>query len=149
MSSRPAAPESPARVPFAIGLALGSVLIGFGVWSLLRRHVDARQFGEWFVGGVLAHDLLLAPLVLVGGRLLRRVVRGPRLVVLQAALLLSALIVLFSVPAVLGKGRAVPAAGKLPTNYRLSLAVIVAVIWAVALAVMVLRERRRFRAPRG
>lgn len=63
--------------------AVGIAVAAYGGWLLWSRRDLADLFSalRWLVGGVLAHDLLLAPLVVlvavVVGRLLPRVVHGP------------------------------------------------------------------------
>ncbi|MGZ4447494.1 MAG: hypothetical protein ACXVEC_12325 [Nocardioides sp.] len=84
--------------------ALGALLAAYGVWLLLTREHGARLVGagEWLVAGVLLHDAVLAPLVLLG------LVAGRRLVpvALRAPLVVGAVVLgsvtLLAVP-VLGR----------------------------------------------
>ncbi|MGZ4465300.1 MAG: hypothetical protein ACXVW1_14115 [Nocardioides sp.] len=84
--------------------ALGALLAAYGAWLLLTREHGARLVGagEWLVAGVLLHDAVLAPLVLLG------FVAGRRLVpvALRAPLVVGAVVLgsvtLLAVP-VLGR----------------------------------------------
>lgn len=65
-----------------VGGALGVVLAAYGAWLLVNRQDLDRLLGvaTWLAAGVVVHDLLLAPLVVVvvlAGRLLPPPVRGP------------------------------------------------------------------------
>lgn len=49
----------------ALGVAIG----GYGVWLLVSRQPPGRllDVGEWFAAGIVLHDAVLAPVVVVAG----------------------------------------------------------------------------------
>jgi hypothetical protein len=102
VSRRPA----PART--ALG-ALGVLAGGYGAYLLLSRQDTADHVATalWLAGGVVLHDLVLAPLVIVLAGLVARVVPAPaRAPVVVGAVVLGA-VTLLAVP-VLGRFGAHP-----------------------------------------
>lgn len=136
----------------AARIALGA----FGVWvasiglrALLRGHPFAANapVGRWLIGGVLAHDAIIAPTVFLLGAVTVRLA-GPRIRQALAAILLiggSALIV--GLPDVLRKGHnANPTVT--PLDYTRNLIIVLlAVVGGVVLSAAAtgLRQRRRER----
>jgi hypothetical protein len=117
---------------FRVSLVIGWALIAFGVWKVLDRAGSTHPigFGAWFLGLTLVHDLLVAPAVSAAAVLLvPRLPPRVRGVVLVAAIV-SAVLVLLSLPPLLGD----PADNEslLPRNYLAGLAVAIGVTWAVA-----------------
>ncbi len=118
------------RGRLALG-AVGVVVAGYGVWLLVSRSStdQLRSVVTWLVGGVVVHDAVLAPLVLVAGWLALRPlpawVRGP---VACGALVLGTLTVL-AVPVLGGWGRRGDNPTLLDRDY-------VAGWWVVALVVL-------------
>lgn len=140
----PRARDEPHGWLFWGAFVVGWAMIAFGVWTVLDRAGSTHPlgFGAWFVGLTLAHDLVLAPAislaaVLLVPRLPPRV-RGPVLV----AAIVSAVLVLLSLPPLLGDPADNPSI--LLRNYVAGLAVAIAVTWAVA-AVWFLIARSRGR----
>jgi hypothetical protein len=94
-----------AKLRFALGAA-GTAVLAFGVGGLLTSRDISRPVGvaEWLVGGVIAHDAVLAPVVFilcaVAYRLTRSRLRGR----MAAALLIGGSLVLLTIPAMLWKG---------------------------------------------
>jgi hypothetical protein len=94
-------------------LAARVALGAFGVWvasiglrALLRGHPFAANapVGRWLIGGVLAHDAVIAPTVFVLGAVTVRLA-GPRLrQALAAILLIGGSVVIVGLPDVLRKG---------------------------------------------
>jgi hypothetical protein len=133
-------------------VALGA----FGVWvasigfrALLRGHPFAANapVGRWLIGGVLAHDAVIAPTVFVLGAITSRLA-GPRVrQMLGAILLIGGSVLIVGLPDVLRKGHnANPTVT--PLNYpRNLLIVLLAVVGGVVLTTVVpaLRKRRRAR----
>ncbi|HZD79399.1 MAG TPA: hypothetical protein VE646_05105 [Actinomycetota bacterium] len=126
---------------FWIGLVLGWAAIAFGILSLLS-HAGATHpivFGLYVVGSALAHDLVLVPLTLafmalVAPRLPVRL-RGP----VTGASVVSAVVVLFAIPALAGFGRLPDNPSLLPRNYVGGLAAVLAAVWVVAGLVVLAR----------
>lgn len=131
---------APGRL-FWPAVGVGWVVMVIGAWGLLSDP-DKTQPGEsirFVVGAAVVHDLLLAPVVVLAGWGLAKVVparaRGP----VQAALIVSAMVALLSVPFVRGYGRVSTNPSILPRNYGGGLAVILAAVWVVAAAAIARR----------
>ena len=146
--TRDSAPTSPhgahkAGTGFWVSAALGWVVIGVGLRGIFDKHVDTRpgQLARFVVGGALLHDLVVAPLVIVAAVLLARAVPGRARPVVQAALVISAVVALFAFPLVRGYGLAANNPTSLPHNYAANLLVVLGLVWAVA-AALVLRRLR-------
>jgi hypothetical protein len=131
------------------GLAVGGAVGLFGLAGLLRDAAKAMPavWLRWLVGLLLVHDFVLAPLVHLVGRGLRdrapKVWRWP----LQLGLVTSGVLVLASVPVLLGVGRATQPgnASMLPGDYPIALSGVLAVVWLGVLAFgiwSVVRHRR-------
>jgi len=138
---------------FWVSAVVGWAVIAYGIRGLLHHHIDTRpaNLAKFFVGGALAHDLLFAPVVLVVGVLLVRAAPRPARAWLQAGLIVSGCLVLFSYPLVRDYAKVIHNPSSLPHNYTANLAVTVGVVWGAvivgALATAVLR-RRASRPPR-
>ncbi len=148
MSLPSSAPEETRHRPgagFWISAVVGWAVIGYGLRGLFQHHVDTRpaNLAKFFIGGALLHDLIVAPLLLVVGVLVSRAtperVRG----VVQAALIISGSLMLFSYPLVRGYAHALHNPTSLPHNYAANLAIAVGVVWGLAGLVIVVRALRR------
>ena len=124
-------------------LIVGLGLAGWGFRLLTVTHVPLDSFATWFVAGVVAHDLVLAPIVFVGGSILRRIVPARLRAPVQAGLILSGAILVFAIPGLLDKGRDLGNPSKLPNDYPVSVATVLAVIWVAALIAGARRLRAR------
>ena len=99
-----------------------------------------------FVGKVAISVLVLLLLALAVGWLLGRIVPVLALPVVQGACIATALIVGIALPSVLGRGRQPDLPSALPRNYATGLWTVLAVVWAAAAALIVIRiVRRRIR----
>ena len=126
--------------------AAGWAVIGWGVRGALQHHIDTRpgQLARFLLGGALAHDLLVAPAVLLIGVLIARKIPGRWRAPLQSALFISATLVLFTYPLLRGYGRVFRNPTSLPHNYAANLAVVVtAVLVGTAAVALVSSNRRR------
>ena len=120
------------------GLAVGAAVGLFGLAGLVRDAAKTMPavWLTWLVGLLLVHDVVLAPLVHLVGRGVRdrapEAWRWP----LQLGLVTSGVLVLASVPVLVGVGRATqPGNGSvLPGDYPLALAGVLAVVWLGVLA---------------
>jgi hypothetical protein len=135
---KPASQEAPryGRLFWTL-LPVGTALIAWGVVGLLRDAASTAPASwlRWFLGGLLAHDLLLAPAIFAVGLATRRLpaaLRPPT----RAALIVSGTLVLLSVPLLLGYGRATQPGNTslLPGNYPANLAIALAAVWLIAMA---------------
>lgn len=132
--------QPPSRAPrygrlFWTLLPVGALLIAWGVLGLLRQAASTAPASwlGWFLGGLLAHDLLLAPSIFAVGLAIRRLptsLRPP----LRAALIVSGTLVLMSVPLLLGYGRATQPGNTsvLPGDYPANLIIVLVAIWIIA-----------------
>lgn len=126
----------------AIG-ALGVGLLGWGGWLLWG--LGAGQWlsvGLWLAGGVLGHDALLAPVVVVLGVLTVRLVPAPARAPLAVALIVWGSITLLAVP-VLGRFGALPDNPTLlDRSYQMSWWILSAVVVAAVAVASLVRARR-------
>jgi len=141
-------PADPLGRPFWIGLAVGGALMGYAIAGAAAAFTPDERLGllRWLVGAAIAHDALLAPAVTIVGLLLAWVlpsrVRGPVL----GALAISAVVVLFSWPALRGYGRRDANPTILPHDAGRNVMIVVALVWlgaAIVVAGRLVRERRR------
>lgn len=127
---------------------LGVVLAAWGGWMLLSSS-DADQLlsaGAWLVGGVVAHDFVLAPLTLAGGWCLIRILPvWSRGAVAAGAVVLGTLTVV-ALPMLGGWGRRADMPSLLPRDYWAGW---FAVTGAVAVSVVVLSYLTRARQRRS
>lgn len=125
----------------------GWAVMAYGVVGALdnARDTHPRSLAIWIVGSLAGHDLVIAPLVFLSGGALRRVA-GPRVRrPVQTALIVSAALVVISVPVVGGFGITADNPSALPRNYWLGAGIALAIVWTVmaaALFVAWLRTRR-------
>jgi hypothetical protein len=137
---------APARgLGFWASAGAGWALIVWGARGALHHRIDTRpgQLVRFLLGGALAHDLLLAPAVLLTGVLLARSVGGRWRAPVQTALFISGTLILFTYPALRGYGRALHNPTSLPHNYAANLTVVLAaVVIGTAVAALVNASRR-------
>ncbi|WP_354698079.1 hypothetical protein DSM112329_03743 [Paraconexibacter sp. AEG42_29] len=131
--ARQAARDAPGGPLFWISNAIGMGILVFGVVGLLR-HQDATvplNVLKFLAGSLIAHDALFAPLVGLGSLVIVRLV--PRRVrpALQGTLIISAAVVLISIPVLTGRGRNPNNPSILPGDYGTGLLQVLAVVWAV------------------
>jgi len=119
-------------------LAAGWGLIAVGIVGMFsqRDRTQPFQLVRYVIGFLLLHDLVLAPVVLVGGWVVTRFVppiaRGP----VRAAVALSTLVIVFSWPLLRRFGEHPTNDSALPLDYGRTVPVVVAAVWVVALAVL-------------
>jgi hypothetical protein len=120
------------------GLTVGGAIGLFGLGGLLTDAAKTMPvvWLRWLVGLLLAHDLVLAPLVHLAGRRLRERAPPAWRWPLQLGLVTSGVLVLASVPVLVGVGRRTQPgnASVLPGDYPLALAGVLAVVWLGVLA---------------
>lgn len=138
---------TPRRGPgpaFAVALPVGAAVMAFGLWGLWANagRTHPADFARWFVGAALAHDLVVAPVVLGVGAMLTRVVHGRVRAAVQAALAITAVLVVTTFPFWRGYGRAGGNPTVLPLDYARGLVIVCGAVWAGA-ALWALGGRRR------
>ncbi len=123
--------------PVRIALALAGVAaIAWGGWLALTggRATDLRSMATWAAAVLVAHDLVLAPVVVGLGWLVARVLPTSARAPVQVGALVAASVALMSAPLWLGRlvrgpSTANPSAN--PLDYPRNLVVVLAVIGAV------------------
>ncbi len=143
-AERPQPSDHRAGPAFWVSAVVGWVVIGIGLRGIFMHSLDTRpaSLARFVVGGALLHDLVVAPLVLVAAVVLTRAVPGRARAPVQAALVVTGMLAVFSYPLVRAYGLASNNPTSLPHNYALNLTVVLGVVWAVAAAALVLRLRK-------
>jgi hypothetical protein len=135
------APSGPA---FWVCAALGAAITGFGVGGLLSN-IEAAALTSWlktFLGALIVHDLLFAPLVVAAGVLLVRIVPGRARAPAQVAAIVSGALIAVAIPVVGGFGRLANNPSLLPSeHYGARLLAVLGAIWAIAAVAALLRLR--------
>jgi hypothetical protein len=145
-------PEPPAGWRWWTGLSVGGAVGLFGLAGLLRDATKTMPLVwlTWLVGLLVVHDFVLAPLVHLTGRRLRDPTPESWRWPLQLGLITSGVLVLASVPVLVGVGRRTQPgnASVLPGNYPFALAGVLTVMWLAILALGSWRSTRwRRRSP--
>jgi hypothetical protein len=126
---------------FWSALAAGWALIAVGIVGMFSQRDRTTPFRlvRYVIGFLLVHDLVIAPVVIGAGWLVTRfvpaVARGP----LRAALALSALVIAFSWPLLRRYGEHATNDSALPLDYGRTVPAVLAVVWVVAVGVLVAR----------
>ncbi len=128
---------------FWVSAVVGWVVIAAGLRGIFENSIDTRpgNLAAFVVGGALLHDLVVAPLVILAAVVVGRAVPGRARAVVQAALVVSAVVALFSYPLVRAYGLAANNPTSLPHDYATNLLLVLGVVWAVAAGLAVLRLR--------
>lgn len=110
----------------------GVVVLAIGLRGIItdRFLTHPVNWALFFLGGALAHDLLLAPAVAVLGTLARHVPAGVRPPVL-GGMVVSGLLTAVALPVVLGLGKRADNPSQLPLDYHRNLLLLLALVWAV------------------
>ena len=146
-SASPQQPEPLAGWRWWTGLSVGGAVGLFGLAGLPANAAATMPLVwlKWLVGLLLIHDFILAPLVHLVGRRLRmwtpEVWRWP----LQLGLVTSGVLVLASVPVLVGVGRSTQPgnASVLPGSYPLALAGVLIAVWLSILTLGIWGSTRR------
>ncbi len=138
--------DAAGRTPrsFWVGLAVGLVPMAWGVRLYLDATPDLRRrvdLAGWLVGLDLAHDLVLGPVVVGIGLLVRLLVPDRLRAVVQAALIVSGAVLLVGLLPLRGSASSDNPTIQ-PIDYGPSIAVVLLVIWATAAAAALLTTRR-------
>ncbi len=143
MNGRPPG-NAPSGKAFWACLAAGWAVMAFGLRGVLQNSTATHpaNLSAWFFGSGLLHDLLLAPAVFLIAVVLGRLVPARARAIVQAGLIVSAVVILVAIPLILGPGKpGNPSA--LPRNYPVGLSIVVGTVWAAtALLFLVGRIRR-------
>jgi hypothetical protein len=143
----PQQPEPLAGWRWWIGLSVGGAVGLFGLAGLLANAAATMPLVwlKWLIGLLLVHDFVLAPLVQLTGRRLRERTPEPWRWPLQLGLVTSGVLVLASVPVLVGVGRSTQPgnASVLPGSYPLALAGVLTAVWLSILALGIWGSTRR------
>lgn len=138
-------PAAPSGIAFWLCAAAGLMIVAFGAAGLVRQ-LEGPALTSWlkvFAGGLVAHDLLFAPLVVIGSVLLVRVVPAAIRAPVQGALFVSCALVAVAIPVVGGYGRLANNPSLLPSDhYGARLAGALAAVWVLAALTAWIRIRR-------
>jgi hypothetical protein len=131
---------------YALG-AVGVAAVLFGLRGLVTGGVATAWPAPavWLLAGVLAHDLVLVPLVAATGWLVARSAPASARRVVRGGLLVAGVVTLVALPVLSGKGDA-RNPSLTPLDYPRNYAVVLAGIVLVTAALAVLRWRRSGRA---
>jgi hypothetical protein len=136
--------DAPGGRAFWVGTALGLGIVAFGVLGLLRHRAETlpADFAKFFVGSLVLHDLLWAPLVGLASLVLVRTV--PRRVrpALQGTLVVTVAVLLVATPVLTGRGRNPNNPSILPGDYGPDTLKVLAVVWAGGFLAALLALRR-------
>jgi len=120
---------------FWVSMAAGGVLIAVGLRGLFTSHVDwLFSMAAWFVVGGALVDLALIPLVAIIGLGGRAVLPEWAWRVVRIGLVVTALLVAFSLVLLLQPNGRSANTSVLPRNYGRGLLVYLAVVWALVAA---------------
>jgi len=127
-------------------VTMGVVIMGYAVVGALTDP-DVRVGGVLiFLAAVLvAHDVVLLPLIIGIGALIGRLVPAGARIAIRVAALCTAAVTVVALPLVLGYGKSTDNPSALPLAYGRGLATVVALIWTVALASILGRRVARNR----
>lgn len=139
-------PESGSAGVKALRLVIGAVGLGVIAWGgWLLFGLGSAQWpsaGLWLAGGIVAHDALLAPLVVLLGVLLVRLAPAPAWAPLTVALIVWGSITLLAVPVLGSFGALSDNPTLLDRPYQMSWWILSAVVLAAVAVASVVRARR-------
>lgn len=132
---------------FWAATAAGWAVIAVGLRGIVEHRIDTRpgELARFVIGGALLHDLVLAPLVLVVGLAVARVVPARLRAPVQVGAVTSASVTLFAYPLVRGFGLATHNPTSLPHDYAANLVVVLIAVWLAAGASVAVSSGRRTR----
>jgi hypothetical protein len=135
----------PARRLFAVRLVLisaGGAALAYAVLGVVMSHDTRLAYLRFVTLAPVGHELVLMPLALALGVLIGRFIPTTARPVVQAAIFISAVITAVALPGALGYGRSADLPSALPRDYLSGLAIILALIWGAAAAIILVRWRR-------
>ena len=128
-------------------VAVGVAVMGFAVVGALTDDGFDPVGVVVFLGGVvIAHDLVLMPLVLVAGALIGRFVPVAARSAVRVAALCGLALAVVGLPLVAGFGRVAGDPSVLPRPYGRGLLLALVLVWSAAAATVVVRAVGRRRA---
>ncbi len=150
MSDAPArsAADAPGGVAFWTGLGVGAFIIAVGVRGMLQnlRPKGIVNLATFFGAAGIAHDLVWAPVLVVGALATRKLPVAARRTV-RIALFLSAGLVLFAAPVLHGYAGRARNPSAVPLDYTRNVMALLIALWAAVAARLLLGVARRRRRP--
>jgi hypothetical protein len=124
------APEQHGRI-FWASLAVGWALMAFGIGGAVldAGRTNPPALALWLAGSLVAHDLVIAPVVFAVGIAVRRAVPARARAVVQAGLIVTGVVALYSIPLLGGFGRDPGNPSVLPGSYGPALLVVLGLVW--------------------
>ncbi len=149
-------PEVGSPRVFWTGVAVGGAVMAWGVYGLMTdagpgaTATRPARWLLWFVGALVVHDAVVAPLVLLTGRGVRRVAPVVLRTPLQVGLTLSAVVTLVAYPLLRGYGNSAQSGNTsiLPGSYLPAWLTLLGVVWAAAAVLAFVQAVRLRRARR-
>ncbi len=140
--------ETPSGPAWWIGLIIGGGVFTFGLIGLMTNSSQTRpgNMVKYVVGGLIAHDALVAPAVVIVAFLLTRLLPAAIRGGIQATLAVCATLVVMSIPVLRGDGRDPNEPSLLPYDYPRNLAIVLAIILVGGIALTLARAARQRRA---
>lgn len=138
--------ETTSTLGLVMGLVIGLPIIAYGIRGVLVDSVRTHPFelARWVVGIALVHDLVLVPIVLVLGAVVRKMVRDDRARrAIRAGFIMSASLTLVAWPLIRGYGRRASVPSLLPRNYLMGFVVYLVITWVFVVCMIALTRMRR------
>lgn len=130
--------------------AAGAAILAFGLQGLVgaATETNPQRSVLWLGAGVLLHDAVLAPVVLLAAALLVRCVPRVARPVVQGALFVSGVLLLVALPLLTGRGGAPDNPTTNPLPYERNLGLVLVAVWTLAAGLVVIRAtwRKRVRS---
>ncbi|OIV37478.1 hypothetical protein BIV57_10950 [Mangrovactinospora gilvigrisea] len=130
-------------------VGVGLAMIAFAVFGGGGPRLSTSPYLVFAARVAVIVLAVLLPLTFALGWLIGRAVPALVRPVVQGACIATAVIVGIALPSVLGRGRQPDLPSALPRNYATGLWTVLAVVWAAAALLIVIRILRRRRAPVG
>ncbi|CAN5222822.1 hypothetical protein BH20ACT16_BH20ACT16_14050 [soil metagenome] len=136
--------ETPSGPAWWIGLIVGGGVLTFGFIGLMTNSAQTRpgNMVKWVLGGLIAHDAIVAPAVVAVSFLLARLLPAAIRGGIQATLAVCAVLVVMSYPVLNAAGRDPNNPSLLPHDYPRNLAIVLAAILAGGIVVTITRAAR-------
>lgn len=138
--------ETTSRSGLLIGLIIGIPIVAYGVRGVWVDSARTHPFelARWIVGGAFVHDLVVVPVVLALGVVVRWLVRDDQVRrVLRFGFIVSGSLSLVAWPFIRGYGRRPAVPSLLPRHYLMGLVVYLTITWAVVACVIAWTRMRR------
>jgi hypothetical protein len=120
---------------FAVAMVIGGATMLYGIWGLLvnARDTNPTEWAKWFIGSLVVHDFIVAPLVFLIGWILSRTLPAGIKAPIQAGFIASAIITAASWPLLRRYGANERNPSALPNDYTRGLLLVLSVVWIAVL----------------